>query len=84
MNNVNPDVCSCCGEIYNRVNLNMVNLGGRRKLMLCPECYEAYESLIKKVFTDGYNTHKTNEKLDIKCDPEVAFHDWNTGGSVGR
>ena len=84
MSNVNPDVCSCCGEIYNRVNLNMVDLGNRRKLMLCPECYEAYENLIKKAFTDGYNTHKADEKLGIKRDPEVAFHDWNTGGSVSR
>ena len=33
-----PDICSCCGEIWNRANLKLVPIG-EHSLRLCPECY---------------------------------------------
>lgn len=38
---INPDVCSCCGEIWNRQNLKNIPLG-KHKLHLCPDCYAEY------------------------------------------
>ncbi len=35
---VNPDICGCCGEIWNRTNLKRVPIG-KHNLRLCPECY---------------------------------------------
>ena len=50
---INPDVCSCCGEIWNREKLEIVNLG-KNKLRLCPECFEEYEAVLFGAFKAGY------------------------------
>ena len=38
---INPDVCSCCGEIWNREKLKNIPLG-KHELHLCPDCYAEY------------------------------------------
>ena len=38
---INPDMCSCCGEIWNRENLDNIPLG-KHTLHLCPDCYKEY------------------------------------------
>lgn len=38
---INPDICSCCGEIWNRQNLKKIPLG-KHELYLCPDCYAEY------------------------------------------
>lgn len=35
---VSPDICCCCGEIWNRTNLKRIPVG-EHSLRLCPECY---------------------------------------------
>lgn len=38
---INPDICNCCGEIWNRQNLKKIPLG-KHELCLCPDCYAEY------------------------------------------
>ncbi len=56
---INPDVCSCCGEIWNRNNLKRIPLG-KHRLKLCPACYSEYAKLFK-------NTVNRDDVLDA-CD----------------
>lgn len=73
----NPDICSCCGEIWNRNNLQSVNLNDRQ-LHLCPDCFEAYHDTVFRAFEAGYHkgcSPKALRKTTIKA----AFEQWNTG-----
>lgn len=38
---INSDICSCCGEIWNRQNIKSIPLG-KHELHLCPDCYAEY------------------------------------------
>ena len=49
---INPDACSCCGEIWNREKLEVVNLG-KNKLRLCPDCFKEYEAALFGAFEAG-------------------------------
>ena len=44
---INPDICSCCGEIWNRQNLKNIPLG-KHELHLCPDCYAEYIKPFKR------------------------------------
>lgn len=48
---INPDICSCCGEIWNRQNLKKIPLG-KYELHLCPDCYAEYIKLLDKIRTE--------------------------------
>lgn len=50
---INPDKCSCCGEIWNRQNLKFIPLG-KHELRLCPDCFKEYEAVLFGVFEAGY------------------------------
>ena len=39
---INPDICSCCGEIWNRQNLKNIPLG-KHELHLCPEYIKPFK-----------------------------------------
>ena len=47
---INPDICSCCGEIWNRKNLKIIPLG-KYGLHLCPDCYAEYVKPFEAVKT---------------------------------
>ena len=79
MSKINPDVCSCCTEIYNRINLKKVNLG-KQSLNLCPECYEEYESIVKDAYLSGYQKGWNDATYKEIYDDEGAFKEWNVGG----
>ena len=49
---VNPDICSCCEEIWNRDNLHSLKLG-KHSLHLCPDCFKEYVKTIEKAYMDG-------------------------------
>ena len=38
----NIDMCSCCGEIWNRDNQKQIFSLGKYSLHLCPDCYTEY------------------------------------------
>ena len=48
---INPDRCSCCGEIWNRQNLKSIPLG-KHELHLCPDCYAEYIKPIESIKTE--------------------------------
>ena len=58
---INPDVCSCCGEIWNRGKLEVVNLG-KNKLRLCPDCFKEYEAVLFGAFEAGYRKRVVKEQ----------------------
>lgn len=45
---INPDICNCCGEIWNRQNLKKIPLG-KHEMHLCPDCYAEYIKLFDKI-----------------------------------
>ena len=49
---VSPDMCNCCKEIWNRVNLKSVRLG-EHNLYLCPDCFKEYNKVIKRAYIGG-------------------------------
>ena len=51
---INPDICSCCGEIWNRQNLKKIPLG-KHELYLCPDCYAEYIKPLDKIRTEIIN-----------------------------
>lgn len=63
---INADMCSCCNEIWNRDNLNLINLG-KHKLSLCPDCNKEYMEIVKRAYTDGQKN------------PSKKFKDWLHG-----
>lgn len=75
MNKINPDVCSCCTEIY---NIKSVNLG-KGKLYLCPECYEEYEGIVKDAYLSGYQKGWDDATYKEIYDDEGGFKKWNEG-----
>ncbi len=48
---INPDVCSCCGEIWNREKLKNIPLG-KHKLHLCPDCCAEYIKPFETIKTE--------------------------------
>ena len=73
----NPDVCNCCGEIWNRDNLNSISFG-KNAMHLCPDCFAEYENIIFSAFEAGFRKGKfsaANGKSTIKN----AFKQWNRG-----
>lgn len=86
MSNVNIDVCSCCGEIWNRDNQKQISLG-KHTLYLCPECYHEYISFCNKMLdqirADIENVIQEEtvmgtsggeyEHVESKLDPEDVF-----------
>jgi len=74
---MNPDICGCCGEIWNNTNLKIINLGSR-KLRLCPECYKEYNTIVFNAFEAGYHSGQSSMsqgRVAIK----KAFSKWNNG-----
>ena len=51
---INPDICSCCGEIWNRQNLKKIPLG-KHELYLCPDCYAEYIKLFDEIRVEIIN-----------------------------
>lgn len=51
---INPDTCSCCGEIWNRQNLKNIPLG-KHELHLCPDCYKEYTKPFDKILSELKN-----------------------------
>ena len=47
MMNVKANMCSCCQEVWNQVNLNEVSLG-EHSLYLCPDCFKELKKMIDK------------------------------------
>lgn len=76
MSKINPDVCSCCTEIYNRINLKSVNLG-KQELHLCPECYKEYEATVEDAYLSGYERGWNDATCKEIYDDENAFKEWN-------
>lgn len=59
---VKPDMCSCCREVWNSVNLKPVCLG-EHNLYLCPDCFKEYNKIIKRAYIGGQkNPSKKYEK----------------------
>lgn len=50
------NVCQLCGEIWNAVNLTVINIKDKR-LNLCPECMEA--------FTEEYVAKTTHAEPEV-------------------
>lgn len=51
---INPDMCSCCGEIWNRQNLPNIPLG-KHELHLCPDCYKEYTKPFDNILSELKN-----------------------------
>lgn len=43
--NVKANMCSCCQEVWNQVNLIEVSLG-EHSLYLCPDCFKELQKMI--------------------------------------
>lgn len=59
---INPDVCSCCGEIRNRENLRNIPLG-KHNLHLCSDCYAEYIKRFKESLTIPIPESTTNRAV---------------------
>ena len=64
MTKINPDICSCCNNIWNIENLKNIKLG-KYELHLCPDCYREY--II------------SNNKVLNKIRTEIEFMDFDFG-----
>lgn len=70
---INPDICSCCGEIWNRENLKNIPLG-KHELHLCPDCYSEYIKPFKEILL-GLEAHKWHKDEGSKAIYDSAIND---------
>ena len=70
---INPDMCCCCGEIWNRDNLQVVSIG-KHKLLLCPDCYGEYIGPFKV----GKEINSVNVQVLIEI-PKAMYDDIRNG-----
>lgn len=70
---INPDICSCCGEIWNRENLKNIPLG-KHELHLCPDCYAGYIKPFNEILS-GLKAHKWNKDEGSKAIYDSAIDD---------
>lgn len=63
---VDVNICSCCKEIWNRVNLKTIRLG-ERNLYLCPDCFKEYDKIVKRAYIGGQKN------------PSKKYKDWLRG-----
>ena len=68
---INPDTCSCCGEIWNRDNLKNIPLG-KHELHLCPDCYAGY---IKQFNEIGIVLNKIQAEIEKQKEGDYACFD---------
>ena len=73
----NIDMCSCCGEIWNRDNQKQIFSLGKYSLHLCPDCYNEYikrtpldkiRSEIEKVFCMSVVTNELRTPMEVKTE----------------
>lgn len=64
---INPDVCSCCGEIWNKETLKQIPIG-THTLLLCPDCHTAFTKSFKAIKTGHWID--LNAKNDGHCDDD--------------
>ena len=70
---INPDVCSCCGEIWLGTNLKNIPLG-KHELHLCPDCYAGYIKPFNEILS-GLKAHKWNKNEGSKARYDSAIED---------
>ncbi len=63
---INFDVCSCCGEIWNRQNLKNIPLG-KHELNLCPDCYSEYFKPFDNIIAEIENVEINGHIRDVEC-----------------
>ena len=63
---ISPDVCSCCGEIWNRENLKNIPLG-KHELHLCPDCYAEYFKPFDKIMAEINEIEINGHIRDAEC-----------------
>ncbi len=69
---INPDVCSCCGVIWNRQNLKKIPLG-KHELRLCPDCYAEYIKPLNSIKAE------IEEQKECRCFDDDDMYIYMTG-----
>ena len=90
MINVKADMCSCCQEVWNQVNLTGVSLG-EHNLYLCPDCFKELQKMIDNKKSEHgdktshwirrgymYNERTIDMLVCSACRAEFSF-DYETG-----
>lgn len=67
-NQVEANMCRCCGEVWNKLSLIEVPLDNEHNLLLCPDCYTA----LGKKYKSCYIVH-----IDFDGDIKSKFS-WGT------